>query len=248
MRLSRLCVGAALACAAAAQAAAELRVTEVMYDPQSNEGVWEWSEVQNTGMVDVDLDGYLMDLVGDPKPSSSIIAPSIERIVVVEDEVIFNPTVVPAGGVAVLYDGTDLAYDPDRFRRAWGNVPGDATLIGVERWIQLTNTPEPPTVDPSLPGLTIGFWRDQDAYVEVWLEKEALAGVLYQATSQWDIPLMVTRGYSSLSYLHRLPANAIKIDRAFVQRLGVDAEAASIVRTILLLARQLGLTAIAEGI
>jgi hypothetical protein len=39
-------------------------------------------------------------------------------------------------------------------------------------------------------------------YVEIWLEKDALAGVLYDVTSQWDVPLMVTRGYSSLSFLN----------------------------------------------
>jgi hypothetical protein len=45
-------------------------------------------------------------------------------------------------------------------------------------------------------------WDNQDCYVEIWLEKDALAGVLYQETSRWDVPLMVTRGYPSLSYLH----------------------------------------------
>jgi hypothetical protein len=46
------------------------------------------------------------------------------------------------------------------------------------------------------------LWDYQDAYVEVWLEKEALAGVLFPITSKWDVPLMVTRGYPSLSFLH----------------------------------------------
>jgi hypothetical protein len=46
------------------------------------------------------------------------------------------------------------------------------------------------------------LWRDQYAYVEVWLEKDALSGVLYDVTSEWDVPLMVTRGYASLSFLH----------------------------------------------
>jgi hypothetical protein len=46
------------------------------------------------------------------------------------------------------------------------------------------------------------LWNDQEAYVEIWLEKDALAGVLYDVTSEWDVPLMVTRGYPSLSYLH----------------------------------------------
>jgi len=45
-------------------------------------------------------------------------------------------------------------------------------------------------------------WSNQPAYVEVWLEKDALAGVLVRETAQWDVPLMVTRGYSSVSYLH----------------------------------------------
>ncbi len=45
-------------------------------------------------------------------------------------------------------------------------------------------------------------WDYQDVYVEVWLEKDALAGVLYEVTEEWDVPLMVTRGYPSLSYLH----------------------------------------------
>ncbi|MGO8901588.1 MAG: hypothetical protein ACLQU5_25025 [Isosphaeraceae bacterium] len=45
-------------------------------------------------------------------------------------------------------------------------------------------------------------WDEQDAYVEVWLEKDALAGVLYEITEPWDVPLMVTRGYASISYLH----------------------------------------------
>jgi hypothetical protein len=45
-------------------------------------------------------------------------------------------------------------------------------------------------------------WDNQDAYVEVWLEKESLAGVVAQVTRTWDVPLMVTRGYPSLSFLH----------------------------------------------
>jgi hypothetical protein len=45
-------------------------------------------------------------------------------------------------------------------------------------------------------------WDNQECYVEIWLEKDALAGVLMDVTDPWDVPLMVTRGYSSLSYLY----------------------------------------------
>ncbi len=41
-----------------------------------------------------------------------------------------------------------------------------------------------------------------DRYVEVWLEKDALAGVLYPITSKYDVPLMVARGFASLSFLY----------------------------------------------
>lgn len=45
-------------------------------------------------------------------------------------------------------------------------------------------------------------WSTQDAYVEVWLEKDALSGVLYNVTAKWDVPLMVTRGYPSVTFVH----------------------------------------------
>jgi hypothetical protein len=46
------------------------------------------------------------------------------------------------------------------------------------------------------------LWDDQDEYVEIWLEKDALSGVIYRVTAEWDVPLMVTRGYPSISFLH----------------------------------------------
>ncbi len=46
------------------------------------------------------------------------------------------------------------------------------------------------------------LWDRAPVAVEVWLEKEALAGVLYDVTAEWDVPLMTTRGYPSMSYLY----------------------------------------------
>jgi diguanylate cyclase (GGDEF)-like protein/PAS domain S-box-containing protein len=55
-------------------------------------------------------------------------------------------------------------------------------------------------------------------------------------------------GYSSLSSLHRLPIDALKVDRSFVSRLGTEREASALVRTIATLAHNLDLVLIAEGV
>ena len=46
------------------------------------------------------------------------------------------------------------------------------------------------------------LWADADCYVEVWLEKDPLSGVIYPVTSMYDVPLMVARGYASMSFLY----------------------------------------------
>jgi hypothetical protein len=46
------------------------------------------------------------------------------------------------------------------------------------------------------------LWDSMPVYLEIWLEKDSLAGVIYEVTREYDVPLMVTRGYPSLSFLH----------------------------------------------
>ncbi|WP_245415866.1 hypothetical protein [Mesorhizobium denitrificans] len=65
------------------------------------------------------------------------------------------------------------------------------------------------------------LWTDAACYVEIWLEKDALAGVVMPVTSLYDVPLMVARGYASLSFLHTAAEFISSLDvPAYVYHLG----------------------------
>ena len=63
---------------------------------------------------------------------------------------------------------------------------------------------------------TARFYRrsalaQSDDYVEIWSEKDALAGAMWDVTSDYDVPLMVSRGMPSITFLH---GSALEIRRA----------------------------------
>ncbi|WP_110111593.1 EAL domain-containing protein [Bacillus sp. CGMCC 1.16541] len=55
-------------------------------------------------------------------------------------------------------------------------------------------------------------------------------------------------GYSSLSYIKKLPINALKVDRSFIQDLRMDETEATIVKAIITIAKSLKLDVVAEGV
>lgn len=46
------------------------------------------------------------------------------------------------------------------------------------------------------------LWDNQRDYVEVWCEKDAIAGILHQITEPWDVALYVARGYPSETFCY----------------------------------------------
>jgi len=55
-------------------------------------------------------------------------------------------------------------------------------------------------------------------------------------------------GYSSLSYLQRYPVHTIKIDKSFIDEMKTGGKGAELIRTIVQMAKELGMDTIAEGV
>ncbi len=57
-------------------------------------------------------------------------------------------------------------------------------------------------VDVAIQSYRLDRWKNQENYVEVWVEKDALSGVLEPITNRYHVNLLVNRGYSSISAMH----------------------------------------------
>jgi EAL domain-containing protein (putative c-di-GMP-specific phosphodiesterase class I) len=85
----------------------------------------------------------------------------------------------------------------------------------------------------------------------VLVKESASAKATLDALSEMGVRLVLDdfgTGYSSLAYLNRFPLDALKIDREFIDALGVEQERTAIVDAIIGMARALSLDVIAEGV
>jgi EAL domain-containing protein (putative c-di-GMP-specific phosphodiesterase class I) len=82
--------------------------------------------------------------------------------------------------------------------------------------------------------------RDIDAAVDIMRKLKRL-GVRFSMDD-------FGTGYSSLEYLSKLPLSELKIDQSFVHNMHINARPTIIIKTIISMAKSLGLTVVAEGV
>ena len=92
---------------------------------------------------------------------------------------------------------------------------------------------------------------DLEITESILMEDTGKASAVLQALQQIGVTVSLDdfgTGYSSLSYLKHFPIDTLKIDKSFVDGVHVDASDAAIARTIIALARNLGMQVVAEGV
>lgn len=110
----------------------------------------------------------------------------------------------------------------EKWYKLISTILSDGRLAGAIDWEAIEDRVRRPKSPPEFESLAqlieaaVSSYRlprmeGQDTYVELWVEKDALAGVLEPIAYKYHIVLMVNRGYSSQSAMHDA---AIRIDAA----------------------------------
>lgn len=131
-----------------------------------------------------------------------------------------------------------------------GDIVSKARLGGLMDWDAIEDRVRVPKAPPQYDSLNdlleaafssyrLPRLKGQDTYVELWVEKDALAGVLLPIARQYHVTLMVNRGYSSTSAMKaagdrvRAACAELEIDNAVVLYLGdLDPSGEDMVRDV----------------
>jgi len=106
----------------------------------------------------------------------------------------------------------DLIPNTERSYKRLGSIINDARMAGLIDWDMIEdrtrqlhqrarwNNPGE-IITAAARGYHIDMWADQEYRIEVWIEKEALVGVIEKVCRENDIPYFACRGYASVSSL-----------------------------------------------
>ncbi len=104
----------------------------------------------------------------------------------------------------------DLIENSERSYKALGNTINNGRLAGLISWNAiedrgrgiipwLIEEDEASVLDDIENSYALDYWRRQDAYIEVWVEKDALTSVIERPCGEWRVPYMPCKGYLSAS-------------------------------------------------
>jgi hypothetical protein len=105
-----------------------------------------------------------------------------------------------------------------------GNIVNDARLAGLIDWNAIEDRTRslasmghwnsPQDIIEGCDGFRIDKWKDQPCRAEVWIEKEALAGIFDRICTQLDVPYLSCRGYTSQSEMWGAAMRFVKYIKA----------------------------------
>jgi hypothetical protein len=121
---------------------------------------------------------------------------------------------LPASWVDAAYNAKnglppDTKNTPKNYQRLIATLV-DARYAGLVSWDAIEDRGREPSVpsewdsvddivDAAVNQFRLPRWRNQPKHVELWVEKDALSGVLAPIARRWHVPLVVNKGYSSAS-------------------------------------------------
>ena len=108
----------------------------------------------------------------------------------------------------------DLIANTQQSYKRLGKIVNDGRLAGAIDWDSITDrtrnlrenshwSSPASIIDSAAAGYEIDKWADQGNRVEVWIEKDALVGVIESVCQQNDVPFFACRGYNSQSEMWR---------------------------------------------
>lgn len=107
----------------------------------------------------------------------------------------------------------NLIKNEDRQYKRLSSLLSDARLMGMIDWEAIEDRIRVPRVPPEFNDLDelmaaalstyrLPRWEGQESYVELWVEKDALAGILRPLAHEYHVTMSVNRGYSSQSAMY----------------------------------------------
>jgi diguanylate cyclase (GGDEF)-like protein/PAS domain S-box-containing protein len=164
---------------------------------------------------------------------------------------VFVPVAEQTGLIGAL--GRWVLWTAARQAQAWADAGISGVRMGVNVSALQFKTPAALEADISA---VLSATRLPPELLELELTETALmtasgGGDILKRLHQSGVRIAIDdfgTGYSSLDYLRRFPAGRIKIAQTFVRHLGSHAGDAAIVKAIIGLARELGMSVIAEGV